>query len=227
MNNSLGGSRALLGAVIVGLPVTSLLEAFVQCLPPHYSAVSQSESALAVGPYGFLEAISLFFRGALTLVFLVAFERAIAASTRFHGGVILLGASAIGKMTIALVAADVTPRPVTTHGVVRALVAFLSFAFGALGELLLARTLRRDPTPRRFERLLTVLATVTLGCLVVVIGTAPISERIGVWGALERIYTGLFLGWLLIAAVQLRRRTESRPTSHAPAASGWDEGAVE
>ena len=44
----------LLGTVMVCIVLSVLLEVIVQLLPPHYNPLSQSESDLAVGPYGFL-----------------------------------------------------------------------------------------------------------------------------------------------------------------------------
>ena len=67
-------TQLLLGTVLVGTLIAVLIEVIVQGLPPHYSPVSQPESDLAVGPYGFLEAISFFMRGALTLVFIAVAE---------------------------------------------------------------------------------------------------------------------------------------------------------
>jgi hypothetical membrane protein len=193
----------LLGTVIVGIVLAVLLEVIVQLLPPHYSPLSQSESDLAVGPYGFLMAINFIIRGVLTLIFVVAFMRAVPKEGQSRSGLILLGVSGLGKLILAFVATDLTARPHTIHGTIHALVALASFFCGALGVLLLARALRHVPQMRPSPRFLLGLASVTLVWSVIVIGTVVVSSQIGVWGLLERIFDGLFYLWLLLVSLGL------------------------
>ena len=180
-----------------------LLEVIVQLLPPHYSPLSQSESDLAVGPYGFLMALGFAIGGVLLLIFIVAFMSVIPKEAQSRSGLILLGVSAIGKLIIAFVPTDLTSPPQTIHGTIHALVALVSFFCGALGILLLARALRHDPHVRPSPRFLVGLASVTLAWTVIVIGTLVVSSQIGVWGLLERIATGLYLLWVLIVSLGL------------------------
>ena len=67
----------LFGTVIAGIMLSVLLEVSVQLLPPHYNPLSQPESDLAVGPYGFLMALNFVVRGIVYLTFLVAFINAV------------------------------------------------------------------------------------------------------------------------------------------------------
>ena len=46
-----------------------------QLLPPHYSPISQAESDLAVGKFGFIMTINFLNRGVLSLLFIYAFLR--------------------------------------------------------------------------------------------------------------------------------------------------------
>jgi len=87
-----------------------------------------------------------------------------------------------------------------------ALVALVAFLCGALGELLLSRSLRHDPNVRPSQRLLVRLAIVTLVCVVIGIVTVVVSTQIGVWGLLERIFIGLVLLWMLIVSIGLWQR---------------------
>jgi hypothetical protein len=202
-----GRPRLLLGIVLVGTVIAVLLEVMAQALPPHYSPVRQPESDLAVGPYGWLEAMSFFMRGALTLVFMVAFMRIVPEGARSRGGLIALGISAIGKMVIAFAATDLTPRPETRHGEIHALAAVVAFFCGALGEVLVARALRRDPEGRRAAQVLLGLATTTFLWTVIALGTLPVSAQIGIWGVVERIATALFLVWMLTVTLALWNRS--------------------
>ena len=182
----------LLGTVMVCIVLSVLLEVIVQLLPPHYNPLSQSESDLAVGPYGFLMALNFVIRGLLLLIFVAAFMSVIPKEGQSRSGLILLGVSAIGKLIIAFVPTDLTSPPQTIHGTIYAPVALVSFFCGALGILLLARSLRHVPNVRPSQRFLVGLASVTLAWSVIVIVTVVVSTRIGVWGLLERIYDGLF-----------------------------------
>jgi Protein of unknown function (DUF998) len=197
------GLHLLLGTVLVGIVLAVLLEVIVQVLPPHYSPISQSESDLAVGPYGFLMAINFVIRGLLTLIFVVAFVRAVPKEAQSRIGLILLTISGLGKLILAFVATDLTARPHTIHGAIHALVAVVSFFCGALGIFLLALALRHVPQMRPSPRFLLGLASITLAWSVIVIGTIVISSQIGVWGLFERIFDGLFYLWILIASLGL------------------------
>jgi uncharacterized membrane protein len=67
----------LFGAVIASIILVVLLEVIVQLLPTHYSPISQSESDLAVGPYGFLMALVFAIEGVLLLLFIAGFVRVV------------------------------------------------------------------------------------------------------------------------------------------------------
>ncbi len=74
--------------VIVGILLFVLLEVIVQFLPPHYNPLSQSESDLAVGPYGFLMALGFVIGGGLLLIFIAAFMRILPKEGQSRGGLI-------------------------------------------------------------------------------------------------------------------------------------------
>jgi len=46
-----------------------VLDAIAQVLPPHYSPLSQAESLLAVGPYGYIMTVNFLIRGVFSLLF--------------------------------------------------------------------------------------------------------------------------------------------------------------
>jgi peptidoglycan/LPS O-acetylase OafA/YrhL len=123
-----------------------------------------------------------------------------------RNGLILLAVWAIGALILAFVPTDLTSPPHTIHGAIHALVALVAFLCGALGELLLSRSLRHDPHVRLSQRFLAGLSVVTLVCVVIVIVTVVVSTQIGVWGLLERIFIGLVLLWMLIVSIGLWQR---------------------
>ncbi len=195
--------QLLFGTVIAGIILSILLEVTVQLLPPYYNPLSQPESDLAVGPYGFLMALNFVVRGIVYLTFLVAFMNVVPKEGQSRSGLILLGVSAIGKFIIAFAATDLTPCPQTIHGIIHTIAALVSFFAGTLGVLLLARALRHVSNVRPSPRFLVGLANVTFVWSVIVIVTIVVSTQIGVWGLLERILTGLFFLWILLASLGL------------------------
>ncbi len=202
----------LLGTVMVGIVLSVLLEGIIQLLPPHYNPLSQSESDLAVGPYGWLMALNFVMRGLLYLMFLAALMRAIPKEALSRSGLILVGVSAIGKFVIACAATDLTERPETIHGTIHAIAALVSFFCGAYGALLLSRSVRHVPNVYPSQRFLVGLATVTLAWSVIVILTVFVSTQIGVWGLFERILTALFFLWIFLISLGLWRSTSLEGT---------------
>jgi hypothetical protein len=200
-------TRFLLLAIPVGLGLSVLLEGVVQILPPFHSPLIETESALALGPFGLLESLSLLARAAMTFALLGAFARIVPLQARWSGGHLLLGTSAAAKVLLALVATDLSPRPETAHGLVHALAAMVSFVLGALGQLLIARMVRGGFGGGPLSRLLVSLGWASCIGAVVLIGTVPFSARIGVWGLLERGETAVGLLWTLTAALALWRRS--------------------
>ncbi len=197
------GLHLLFGAAIVGIVLFVLLEVIVQLLPPHYNLLSQSESDLAVGPYGFLMATGFAIGGILLLLFIAGFTRVIPKEAQSRGGLVLLVIAALCKLIIVFAQTDLTARPHTIHGAIHALAAVISFFCGALGILLLARALRHDQFVRLPRRLLLGLSIVTFIWTIIVIGTLAVAAQIGVWGLFERIATALYLLWVLIASLNL------------------------
>ena len=69
--------KQLFWIVIAGIVLYVILDIIAQLLPPHYNPISQAESDLAVGPYGYIMTINFLVRGAFSLVFIYAFEGAV------------------------------------------------------------------------------------------------------------------------------------------------------
>ncbi|HUI86965.1 MAG TPA: DUF998 domain-containing protein [Nitrososphaerales archaeon] len=209
-----GRARALKRAawlVIALVLLYVVLDVVAQLLPPHYSPISQAESDLAVGPYGYVMAANFINRGVLSLLFLFALDRASslagAGPQRYRGGIMLLGVWAVGALLLAFFPTDVPPAPATWHGVMHLVVAVIAFLGGAFGSLVLSVRFARDPLlggARRFAMPISVLAV--LACLVTLFlpGAAPhLSSHIG--GLTERVFLGLVLLWMLTMSAYLIR----------------------
>jgi len=189
------------GRVLVLLGVSVGLELLVQLLPPHYSPIADSESALAIGPYGWIEAVSFCLRGGMVFLLLHTARLAIPPANDSRLGDALLAAVAASKFVIAFVPADLTPRPETVHGAIHALVAFAAFFAAAIGEVLVAKkVLALAWMP---AQLLLQIARITIVWSVAI--TVGAGMGLPFWGALERIETVLLLGWIALFAAALRQ----------------------
>ena len=188
------------GRVLMLLAASIVLELVAQALPPHYSPIGDTESALAVGPYGWIEAVSFCLRGGLVFLLLHTARRAISPAYGSRVGDALLACVAASKFVIAFVPTDLTPRPETIHGTIHAVVAFASFFAAAIGEVLIAKRLL--PVAWMPARLLLRLARFTVVWSVVI--TIGAGMGLSFWGLLERIETVLLLGWIALFAAALR-----------------------
>ena len=97
-----------------------ILDIVVQLLPPHYDPISQPESDLAVGPFGWIMTANFVVRGGLSLLFLWGFLATVKASggtwRRYQGGTIALAVWGVGAFVLAAFPTDVPSTPLSAHG---------------------------------------------------------------------------------------------------------------
>ncbi|MDA4117755.1 MAG: DUF998 domain-containing protein [Thaumarchaeota archaeon] len=214
-------TRFLFSATIAGIVLYVILDAVAQSLPPHYSLVSQAESDLAVGPYGYVMAINFVNRGVFSLLFLLGLANALPARREYRRGFLLFGIWAVGAMVLAAAPADVTP-PATLHGVVHLLVAVLAFLGGAFGALTLSRGFSNDTSLKM--GLLMPLAVLAVTSLVILYGATAVPRfdaRYG--GLLERVFLGLVLAWMLASSAAMLKREGIKSRSSRPRIDGRGE----
>jgi hypothetical membrane protein len=206
-------ARRWFSAAAVGVVLYVVLDVIAQLLPPHYSPISQAESDLAVGPYGYVMTANFVLRGVLTFLFVVGLAtlyRAEGSSwRRSRGGFVALGGVwGVGALLLAAFPTDVPSTPVSPHGAVHLLVALLAFLGGAIGIYLLSLGLEASPTLRSARTWALPLAIFSLvACVVELTGglfLPHISERVG--GLLERIFLGSVLLWILLVSLAASRR---------------------
>src|SRR5580700_2823427 len=85
-----------------------VLDAVAQSLPPHYSPISQAESDLAVGPYGYVMAVNFVNRGLFSLLFLYGLMKGLPSRPGFRTGFGLFGMWAVGALILAVSPTDVS-----------------------------------------------------------------------------------------------------------------------
>ena len=198
---------------LVGIALYVILDALAQLLPPHYSPISQAESDLAVGKYGYIMTANFLNRGILSLEFLFALMgtvRIIGCSPRrYRGGFLLLGVWSAGALLLAAFPTDVPATPVSWHGAIHLVVAVIAFLAGAFGALLVSMRMMADEPLRRVRRLaLPISIIAVILCILDLFGAALAPHVAAHYGGLiERMFLGSVLLWVAaISAFMLRDR---------------------
>lgn len=194
---------------MAGVVVYAIVDVVLQFLPPHYSAIRDAESDLAVGPFGWIMAINFFGRGITSAAAIVAIRLTGPPSrTRALGTVLFAVAGACS----ALIAFFPTDIPVvsgagavatTWHGAVHLAGASTGFVFALAAFWVLAFWLRRVGLPagvRVAAAIFLATASIGLAFLAATIIVAP-----GLLGLAERICLAGILGWVFVLGVGLRR----------------------
>lgn len=204
-----GRARTLLAVALVGTVAYLLLDVVAQSLPPHYSPVSQQESDLAVGPYGFIMTINFINRGILSLCFLFGMALTIGASdsmgVRFRRGAYLFAAWAVGALLLAAFPTDVGGAQVTWHGAVHLVIAVVAFIGGALGSLYMSLGMLRVPSVERARSLALPISVAAVGlCTVELLGGFFVPHLYARYGGVtERAFLASVLVWIGVVSARL------------------------
>ena len=204
-------SRLLFAAAVVGLVLYVTLEAVAQSLPPRYSPVSQAESDLAVGPYGYLMTLNFVNRGILSLCFLFALALTANSSDttgqRFRRGGYLLAVWSVGALLLAAFPTDVPPTPVSWHGAVHLVVAVLAFIGGAFGALYISLGMAGNRPLARARGVALPLAVLAVVLFVAEFFGAAVPGLNSSYGGLtERLFLGSVLLWIGSVSVMMLRK---------------------
>lgn len=191
---------------ISGIVVYVVIDVIAQLLPPHYNAITQPESDLAIGPYGFLMTINFAIRGLLSLALLIGLTRTLSKEGRSEFGRVLLSIWTVGAFLLALFPTDLAGQKPTLHGLIHLLVAFIAFVSVAIGELLLSLRFAADERWQTVRNPTVTIAFVTLFALFLLF-FGMFAGLNGIGGLLERVFLGLSLLWILVVALHLRSLT--------------------
>ena len=194
-------SRSHFFVAIVGVALYVVLEVIVQMLPPHYNPISQAESDLAVGPYGYLMAINLANRGILSILFVFGLYKTLAISSRpkFRTGLVLLTVWGVGALVLSVFPTDLPGDRVTVHGEIHLIAALIAFICGAFGILLLSLRFRLVASLQSIgEYVLPISVLAVILCFATFLG---LNTRFG--GLIERLFLGSILLWILIVSLSL------------------------
>ncbi|TFD73644.1 DUF998 domain-containing protein [Cryobacterium gelidum] len=223
-------------AAMVGVLLYVLVDVVLQLLPPHYSPISDAESNLAVGPYGWMMNLNFLGRavtsgavvGALFATARTNHPRARVPWPRLLGaGLALLALGGVCSGVLAFFPTDVVTAEndaaavtadhgvvaVTTAGTVHLVVATVGFVVALVALVLLTAWLYQSgqlPAARGLALTFTTLAVLGLFFLGLSLTVQP-----ALLGLAERVCLLGILGWTYSVAGGIRRLDQLSMEKHA------------
>ncbi|MDQ1596852.1 MAG: hypothetical protein QOI70_276 [Microbacteriaceae bacterium] len=199
-------TRAVCCAIAMALVVLYIsVDVLLQLLPPHYSVVSDAESDLAVGPFGWAMQVNFAARAVMSGCVVVAVLLTGPSSRRRTAGAVLLGIAGLCSAALVFFATDVNRvgefgmQPRTAVGTVHVVFATTGFVTVLAALVLLTLWLGEVLRTHRTATAFLVLACVGLLFLAASLAFAP-----RVVGLAERSCLAGILGWAFAVAAGLR-----------------------
>ncbi|NMR30449.1 DUF998 domain-containing protein [Crystallibacter degradans] len=203
------GRRRYAAAAMAGAVIYAVVDVVLHLLPPHYNPISDAESNLAVGPFGWIMNLNFLGRAVMTFCVIAAISRTGPATGLRRTGSWLLGIGGVCSGVLAFFSADVLAagasglRVSTTEGTIHLYVAAFGFLAALAAFVLLTLWIRTSTNLRNAypaALAFTLLAGAGLASLGLAIGFAP--ELLGL---AERICLVGILGWAFAVAAAIRR----------------------
>jgi hypothetical membrane protein len=199
--------RRFATAAMAGVAVYVLVDVVLQFLPPHYSVISDAESNLAVGPFGWIMNLNFLGRAVTTLCAVAAINRVAQVSGLRRTGVLMMVAGGLCSAILAFFPTDVDPGPglhaATTAGTVHLYVAGVGFLAALAGILVLTRWMRSAPElAKAYPAAFTFAAITAVGLASLGLTAAMGPDLLGL---AERVCLAGVLGWVLVVCNAIRR----------------------
>jgi hypothetical membrane protein len=198
-------ARLLAQLALAGVAVYVAIDVLLAFLRPRYSLLYNAESDYGRGPWYWVMDLNFLLRCALSLAIAAALYRVARRDGRARGGLALLVTWAICSGLLAFFADDPAPAPQHGSGVVHDVLGLIAFTAITIGVILISARLMSDPAWRRSAPVL--LATSIAGALAYLLLGAPHKHSHAPVGLYERIFLGLELLWMVIAAIAIARQT--------------------
>jgi hypothetical membrane protein len=200
-------ARPLARLALAGVGVYVAIDVLLAFLRPQYSLLYNAESDYGRGPWFWVMDINFLLRCALSLAIAGALYRTVRLDGRIRAGLALLVIWAICSGLLAFFADNPEGTPVTASGVVHLFLALIAFPCVTVGAVLISASLRTDPAWRHAAPVL--LAISVGGALALLLLAAPRKHYHAPSGLYERIFLGVELLWMAVAAIAVARRTSS------------------
>src|ERR1700677_1002144 len=201
-------TKPLAQLTLAGVAVYVAIDVLLAFLRPGYSLIYNAESDYGRGPWFWVMDANFLLRCALSLAIAGALSQVLRPDGRARGGLALLVTWAICSGLLAFFADDVEGTPQHGSGVVHLVLAFIAFTAIAIGAILISASLMSDPAWRPAAPVL--LAISVAGAIAYLLLGTVHEHHHAPGGLYERIFLGLELLWIAIAAITLSRRTSRK-----------------
>lgn len=220
MRTSVGPSRLLLAAGVVGPPLFILVFLVEGATRPAYSAWHMAVSSLSDGPNGWTQIANFIVCGALLVCFALGLRR---VPRTGKAGPILLGVFGLCMIGAGIFVTEpglgyppgaVTPETPSVHGVLHGVISLVAFASLIAACVVLARRFQGDPAWRGWSLYSLLTAAGVLTFFVLTSVAASSSDPNAPAGLLQRI--AILIGWTwvtLLATKLLRAHSPERSSS--------------
>jgi hypothetical protein len=201
----------MLSIILIGLYI--VIELAVQLLPPHYSPISQPESLLTIGPYGYLMTINFVIRAIFSLLIVLVLVKGVTSESmpKFRGSLILFGIWGACSLLLAAFPADLTIKPTTLNGNVHSYATFAAFLCGGFSAFTLSNDFKKEKELVTLSRFTFPIGIACIVFAAITIVTAVLPESMfNAWGLIERVFIALMLTWILLLAINLRKLSSLR-----------------
>jgi hypothetical protein len=180
------------------------IDVLLAFLRPRYSLIYNAESDYGRGPWYWVMDLNFLLRCALSLTIAGALYRTVRLGGLARGGLALLVTWAICSGLLAFFADDIEGTPQHGSGIVHLVLAFIAFTAIAIGAILISASLMSDPAWRPAAPVLLVISVA--GAIAYLLLGSALKHHHAPGGLYERVFLGLELLWIVIAAIVVSRR---------------------
>jgi hypothetical membrane protein len=198
-------AKPLARFTLAAVAVYVAIDAALAFLRPGYSLLYNAESDYGRGPWFWVMDLNFLLRCALSLAIAAALYKTARPDGRTRWGLALLVTWAVCSGLLAFFADNPEGTPQTASGVVHLVLAFIAFTCITIGVILISASLMSDPAWRPAAPVLLAIS-VAGACAYLLLGTAG-KHHHAPGGLYERIFLGLELLWIVVAAVAIARQT--------------------
>jgi hypothetical membrane protein len=199
--------RVLARLTLAGVAVYVAVDVLLAFLRPGYSLVYNAESDYGRGPWFWVMDLNFLLRCALSLALAAALIKVVKPGGALRTGLALLVTWAITSGLLAFFADDIEGQRVHGSGSVHLALAFVAFTCVSAATIVLSCALRSDPDWRPASTVLLVLSLA--GAVAYLLLGAAIGHQHAPGGLYERIFLGLELGWIALAAWRIATQPSS------------------
>jgi hypothetical protein len=198
-------AKPLAWFALAGVAVYVAIDALLAFLRPGDSLLYNAESDYGRGPWYWVMDLNFLLRCALSLAIAGALYRVARPDGRTRWGLALLVAWATCSGLLAFFADNPEGTRQTASGVVHLVLALIAFTCITIGAILISASLMSDPAWRPAAPVL--LAISVAGAIAYLLLGRAGKYQHAPGGLYERIFLGLELLWIVVAAIAIARRT--------------------